>query len=162
LRSRPQYSGITPGRIPQHEGEDAVERARQILRAHPLIQRQDDLAVRAGLQRIVGGKLALQRDMVVDLAVDRQYRAAVGADQRLGATGRIDDGQALVRQDHARVLVDAAPVRPAMALPPRAPQRLVAQFRIRPGNIENAEDRTHAEPPMENQPSAPDYSAPQR
>src|SRR5690606_41005431 len=70
---------------------------------------------------------------------------AIGRPQWLRAAGRVDDRQALVDQDRAVVVMDAAPVRAAVALALRQFQRLPAQGRDVVAGLqpEDAEDRTH-------------------
>ncbi|MNT71400.1 hypothetical protein D3C72_2098810 [compost metagenome] len=83
--------------------------------------------------------------MVVDLAVDRQRQLAVQRQQRLGATGRVDDGQPLVDQDRTGIHIHPAPVRAPMALALGQIQRVAAQGRevVTGLQAENTEDRTH-------------------
>ncbi len=109
------------------------------------IQRVDDLAIRAGLECIVRGQPLLEFAMVVDLAVDREHEFAIGGSDRLGATGRIDDGKALVDEDGAVIGVHAAPVGAAMALPLRQLERKPAQRSLVVACLqaEDAEYRTH-------------------
>jgi hypothetical protein len=84
--------------------------------------------------------------VVVDLAVHRQRQLAIGRQQRLRTTGRIDDGQPLMDQQRTFVEVHAAPVRP-VALALRQFQRVAAQGgKIVTGlQAEDSEDRTHGE-----------------
>ena len=53
--------------------------------------------------------------MVVNLSIDTKDLFAVGTDQRLFAGGRINNREALVRQDRAFSLINAAPIRTTMA-----------------------------------------------
>lgn len=112
--------------IPQRKRKDAVE-AIEIQGRHIFaIQRIDHLAIGAGLEGVRLQQFGLEFAMVVDLAIDRQRQLPVFGQQRLRAAGRVDDGQALVHQDGPGIDVDAAPVRPAMALPLRTFQCLPA------------------------------------
>ena len=131
--------------VPQCEREDAVEAVEEAGGLVFPVERADDLAIRLGLERIRLRQFTLQRQMVVDLAVDRQRQFAVRRQQRLRTASRIDDGQPLVHEDCAVVGVDAAPVRAAMALPLRAFQRLPPQgLEVVAGlQPEDAEDGAH-------------------
>ncbi len=130
--------------VPEREGEDAVELVEEV-DAVFAIQGVDHLAVRVGLELVGLAQALLQLAMVVDLAVHRQRQAAVGRSQRLRAGRHVDDGEALVHQDGPVIGIDAAPVRPAMALPHALRQGLLAQRgQVDAGrNIEDSEDRTH-------------------
>ena len=131
-------------RIPQGERVDAVE-ARDAGGALFEIQRVDDLAVGAALECVRRRERALEFAVVVDLAVHGQGQAAIAGKQRLRAAGRIDDGQALVHEQAARLAVDAGPVRPAMALARRKRKGQRTQRRdVGAGaGIEQTEDGTH-------------------
>ncbi len=112
------------------------------------IQRVDHLAVRTGGEVIRAGRA--QFAVVVDLAVHRQRQCTVTRTQRLRAAGRIDDGQALVHQDHPGVHEHPAPVRPAMALALRQLQRQPAQRDqvVARLQVEHSKDRTHLISPL--------------
>ena len=124
------------------EGENTAEFLQEI-RSLVAIQRQDDLAVAAGLEFILPGIAATDVLMVIDLAVDGQHLLSVRSEKRLSARLRIHDAQPLVRQHGAPAAPDATPVRtPVPDLPAHlqglAPQRL----RLFP-NIENTDYSTH-------------------
>ena len=133
--------------IAQHKGEHAFKAVQPLADrfgvAAGTVQRQDHFTVRMGLEIVRGLVFGAERAVVVDLAIDRQCEGSVGAAQGLGATVHTDDGQALMNQDRARIVVDAGPVRAAVAHQARLLQRLGAQ-RGRVGrDVEDAEDRTH-------------------
>ncbi len=137
--------------VPQREGEDAVELFQPLRRRAALaVERVDHLAVRAGLEVVGGGQRCLQRLVVVDLAVHRQRQLAIGRQQRLRTTGRIDDGQPFMDQQRTFVEVHAAPVRATVALALRQFQRVAAQGgKIVTGlQAEDSEDRTHGGAPV--------------
>ena len=96
-----------------------------------------------GLEGVVRLVLLAQRAVVVDLPVHRQNQRSVLAAQRLRARIHADDRQALVHQDGAFVVVDAGPVRAAVAHPARLLQRLGAQGGGIGLEVEDAEDRAH-------------------
>ena len=139
------------GAIPEHEGENTVEAIEPRADVAALaglafrIQRIDDFAVGARLERVRLAQCAFQRAMVVDLAVHREGEIAVLGMQRLRATGGIDDREALMHQQRVRLHVHAGPVGAAMSLPRGKRQRERSQrAEIGAGTkIENAENRTH-------------------
>ena len=136
-----------PGlRIPQREGEDAVEAVEPGGRRVLAVQRIDDLAVRAGLEGVGLPQSGLEFAVVVDLAVDRKGQCAILRAQRLRAAGRIDDRQPLVHEDGAGIDMDAAPVGATVALALGQLERLAAQRGqvVARLQAEDAEDRTHA------------------
>ena len=136
-----------PGRrIPQREGENAVEPAQPGLRRLAIaVQGVDHLAVGAGLETVGPGQAALELAMVVDLAIDREHQPPVRGMDRLRAAGRIDDCEAFMHQQRMRLHVHAAPIGSAVALARRQRKRQRAQ-RMQVGagaQVEDTEDRAH-------------------
>ncbi len=105
----------------------------------------DDLAIGTGGEAMRSREPALEFAVVVDLAVDRQHQVAIGRTQWLRTTGMVDDGQPLVHQDRAVVMMDAAPVGTTVALLLRKLQRLPSQGLDVVAGLqpEDAEDGTH-------------------
>ena len=131
------------------EGEDEdpaqfVEPRGRVIRP-PLVQGEDDLAVGAGAERVAVRHAVLERLVVVDLAVDGEYGAAVGAEERLRPALHVDDREALMGEYRAFPRVDPAPVRTPVPLTPREVQRPAAQTRRAGFDLEDAEDGTHDE-----------------
>ena len=81
------------------------------------VEMQQHLGVGVGAKHApLGFELAAQFAVVVDFAVERDAQPAISAEHRLGAgIGKVDDGQAPVRQADALVIRDpqAGAVRPA-------------------------------------------------
>ena len=92
-----------------------------------LVERQDHLAIGAGLEFIFTLQLLTDLLVVVDLAVDTENLLAIRTDQRLATGSGIDNRETLVRQDRAFSLVESAPIRSAMADPFAHFQRLFSQ-----------------------------------
>ncbi len=84
-------------------------------RSFLLIQRQNDFAVRAGLEGVTVAVLSTQRLMVVDFTVDGQRVGFFLVIQRLGARVDVDNRQTFMGQDGLVAGIDTGPVRAAMA-----------------------------------------------
>lgn len=92
-------------------------------------QVQDDLAVRVRLEVVLLLQAAAQRQVVVDLAVDREDDRVVGRRQRLRARVDADDGEPLVADDV--VADDDAAVPVGAAVPDAAGARRRRQLSAR-------------------------------
>ena len=139
-------------RIPQHEGEHAVEPVEPragIALGIAGMQRVDHLAIGAALEGVGVLKIRAQFAVVVDLAVDRERQLPVAGEQRLRAASGIDDGQSLVHQQRMGMLVHAAPIGPAMALPCGQREREWPQHgEIAAGTeVDDGKDGTHGRTP---------------
>lgn len=83
-------------------------------------QVRDDLAVAAGPEAVAcAGEAAPEVQVVVDLAVDGDDHRLVLVVEGLVARGRVDDGEALVREVAVAHLPEAAPVGAPVLQPPR-------------------------------------------
>ena len=96
--------------VVQGESVDPVEVFQKVDPLFP-VERQDDLAVRSGLELVVPPQTFAQLAVVVYLAVDAQGLRSVGAYQGLSARSGVDDRKTFVRQDGRTAAIDAAPVR---------------------------------------------------
>ena len=101
-------------RVEQHEPKHPVQLVHQVL-AMGSVQGQDDFAIASGHKRVVS-TFGTQGFVIVNLSVDSEGHIGFGVDQGLGATGDVDDGEALVGENRLIVLKDATPVRAAVAL----------------------------------------------
>ena len=132
--------------IVEHEGEDAVHAVEEIFGLQLVVEVEDDLAVREGLEVVALFQALLEFLVVVDLPVDRQHRAFEGVHQGLGPVLHVHDGKALVDQDRVVIAVDAAPVWAPVPDLPGHGQGLAAQLgRVGPGGVdaEDGEDAAH-------------------
>ena len=134
--------------VVEHEREDAVQvladlRRRLGRRAELLVQRDDDLAVGAGGEVGALEHAGLEREVVVDLAVDRQGDRAVLAEQRLLPGLRVHNGKPLMRDRVRAHHLRAAPVRAAVAHLGGGRARLLAQGVLALRRAEDREDAAH-------------------
>ena len=129
-------------RVVEREGEDAAQLLQEI-RSLVAVEREDDLAVAAGLEFILPGVAAADLLVVVYLAVHRQHLLPVRGNQRLAARLRVHDAQALVGQHGAAAAPDAAPVRSAMADLAAHLQGLATQGVGLLGDVEYSDYSTH-------------------
>ena len=141
--------GAPVGLVPQREREDAVQAVEERGRRVFAIQRVDHLAIGLGLEGVGLREFGFEGAMVVDLAIDRQRQLAIVRQQRLRATGGIDDGKPFMHQDRAGIQIHPAPIRATMAQAARAFQRFAAQvlaFLARL-QVEDSEDGAHSGDP---------------
>ena len=103
-----------PARIPQGDGELTVEILHEAV-AMAVVQVDDDLGVRPGVEHVAGGlEFRAQLDVVEDLAVEYRPHIAVRVVDRLISGGQIDDRQSGMREPHARLCMEAITVRPTV------------------------------------------------
>lgn len=95
--------------VVEHEREHPVQHVHEVL-AVLLVQGDDDLAVTARAEVVCAGELLPDVLVVVDLSIGHHHDGAVLVEQRLVAGQRGDDGEPLLRQEVALVLVEARPV----------------------------------------------------
>ena len=103
--------------VVEDEGDDPVQTVQE---GGPFlgVERQDDLAVAAGLELVGSLEPGLQLTVVVDLSVHGQDVGTVGAAERLRPVIHIHDGEPVVGRDGPLMGVDAGPVRAAVPLEP--------------------------------------------
>ena len=109
------------------EGEDAVQIFEKV-DALVAIKSQNNLAVAARLEIITPLVSFSYLLVVVYLTVHSQHLLAVGREQRLTSTLRVDNAQSLVRQYGASRTMNAAPVRTAVTYLLAHAKRLGAQL----------------------------------
>ena len=99
--------------VVEHEGEDAAQVLEKV-DAFLTVERQNDFAIAARLERILPGHTTANVLMVVNLAIHRQNLLAVGRIKWLPSTLGIDDAQSLMGKDGGATTIDAAPIGTAM------------------------------------------------
>ena len=109
------------------EGEDAVQIFEKV-DALVAIKRQNNLTVAARLEIITPLVSFSYLLVVVYLTIHGQHLLAVGREQRLTSTLRVDNAQSLVRQYGASRTMNAAPVRTAVTYLLAHAKRLCAQL----------------------------------
>ena len=128
--------------VVQREGEHPLQIVEEFWTFF-LIQREDDFAVRTGLELVTVAVFSAQCLMVVDFTVDGQSVRFLFVIQRLGTGVDVNNRQAFMCENRFITCVDPRPVRATVAHQAGELKRLFTQLDRISFNIQYTENRTH-------------------